>query len=796
MMGKLLGSMRINHKIWLGFTLVLAVLVVVSTLTLVRLSGVQAQVSEVIESRQPTVFLTKGLTIELQQAASLLGFYLLSTEEEYKERYLNGQSRVRELLDKLKSLPNLINDRQSLEQLEGIEAEIEQFRALETELFEAAVSYEKNFPGIAYANANINPINRLMVQLTSQMILSEMEEVPDESRRELLGAIADLRYVWSNVMNGIRGYLAFRSDSVLKDMALYMEQAEILIDRIAAFDEELTLDQADALEQFKQGFASYQQNHEQMLRIHGSEKWRTDTWMVRDKIGPLIGQIVSRLNSLVEHQESGIRKTSQTLLADTGETRDLVALLLSAGLVLGLVISWFIARMISRPLEEAATTMQDIASGNGDLTKTLNKNSNDEIGYLADSFNAFVGKIRELIGHTSQSTGAVMSAVAKTAENTDEITRRILAQEADTTQVATAINEMTATIAEVAGSAAAGETAAREAAVAAHNGQEVVSTTVSAIAELAGNVKRAEEVIEQVNQDSAEIGSVLDVIKAIAEQTNLLALNAAIEAARAGEQGRGFAVVADEVRSLANRTQTSTVEIESMIQRLQQGTRRAVDVMHDGREKAETNVAQSQLALTSLQEIEGAIQTINGVNTQIATAAAQQHAVAEEINRNINNINESSSATAHSAQQTTAITDQLGKLASELQHVVTQFNIGGDKGLDFETAKSAHLAWRARIRAFLDGRESLTRQEAISHHDCVLGKWYYSAGLSQYGNIGEMSAIEQPHADLHRLIREIIELKEKGLIKDAEARYREVAPLSEKIIQLLESVENKIRTAA
>jgi methyl-accepting chemotaxis protein len=217
--------------------------------------------------------------------------------------------------------------------------------------------------------------------------------------------------------------------------------------------------------------------------------------------------------------------------------------------------------------------------------------------------------------------------------------------------------------------------------------------------------------------------------------------------------------------------------------------------MHDGRARAETNVTQSQMALTSLQEISNAIQTITGVNTQIATAAAQQHAVAEEVNRNISNINRNSSATAQSAQQTIAITDQLGKLASELQHVVTQFNIGGDRGLDFETAKSAHLAWRARIRAFLDGRTSLTRQEAVSHHDCVLGKWYYDEGVNRYGEIGEMTAIEQPHIKLHSLIREIIELKEAGRMQEAEVRYREVAPLSETIIALLDSVEQKILAA-
>jgi methyl-accepting chemotaxis protein len=196
-------------------------------------------------------------------------------------------------------------------------------------------------------------------------------------------------------------------------------------------------------------------------------------------------------------------------------------------------------------------------------------------------------------------------------------------------------------------------------------------------------VEAAEEVIRAVGKDSEEIGSVLDVIKGIAEQTNLLALNAAIEAARAGEQGRGFAVVADEVRNLANRTQESTGEIASMILRLQDGTRRAVEVMGAGRSKADANVEQARHALESLQGISKAIATISEMNTQIATAAEEQQVVAEEINRNTVSIYDVSRNTAQEAREATEIIDSLGQLATGLQEVVQQFKISGDKELDF-----------------------------------------------------------------------------------------------------------------
>ena len=175
--------------------------------------------------------------------------------------------------------------------------------------------------------------------------------------------------------------------------------------------------------------------------------------------------------------------------------------------------------------------------------------------------------------------------------------------------------------------------------------------------------------------------------------------------------------------------------------------------------------------------------------------AAAEDAVAQEIDRSVHSINSSSSATARSAQQTSAITDELGRMASELNDVVSQFKISGEQMLDFEAAKSAHLAWRARIRAFLDGRETLSTKEAVSHHDCMLGKWYYTEGLQQYGEIAEMAAIEQPHSNLHQLIREIIELQQAGRRDEAEARYQEIVPLSEQIIGLLDAVEQRIRAA-
>ncbi|MBL3528792.1 MAG: CZB domain-containing protein [gamma proteobacterium endosymbiont of Lamellibrachia anaximandri] len=791
-MKQLLGSLRINLKIWLGFGLVLSVLVVISTLTLVSLSGVQGRVTEVVEARQPTLILSKELATQLQQSASALGFYLLSKEEAHKTAYQQGLARVGKVIASLRQLPAIDKDSEALALVDAIDTDVQRFRTLEAGLFEAAANSEKNFPGIAFANANINPITRTMAQLTSQMILSELDEESDEMRKQLLADIADLRYVWSNVMNGIRGYLAFRSESALTDMELYIQQADKLVVKIAGYGDELTLEQADALEQITERAPLFKERLKQLRTIHGSQKWRTDAWLIRSEISPLFRDIEGKLDTLVKEQEYKIKQTNNALLADASGTTRLVWALSAFGLLLGLLIAGVIARVICKPLRHAAATMDEIACGDGDLTRRLFKCGDDEIGQLADGFNAFADKIRDLVGDAARSTSGVIAAVVKTEEKTSQITRRICQQETVTEQVATAMNEMTVTIVDVANNAATAERAAQAAGKEASAGRDIVSETADAIQSLATEVQTAESVIGQVEADSKNIGAVLDVIKSIAEQTNLLALNAAIEAARAGEHGRGFAVVADEVRSLANRTQESTGEIEAMIQRLQTGTHRAVSVMGAGREKAVANVEQARQTLESLQGITEAISTINTMNTQIATASAQQRTVAEEISFNIANISKVSKETAQDARLTTEITDRLGNLAAELQGNIQQFTIAGERHLDFESAKSAHLSWKARLRAFLDGRESLSHKEAVSHHDCVLGKWYYSDGIKTYGDIPQMKAIDKPHAEMHRIIKDIVTLKEKGQTADAEALYQKVGPLSDEIIGLLVGVEDAI----
>ncbi|WDH35845.1 methyl-accepting chemotaxis protein [Pseudomonas chlororaphis] len=359
--------------------------------------------------------------------------------------------------------------------------------------------------------------------------------------------------------------------------------------------------------------------------------------------------------------------------SDAAQARSTLAIVTALALLFGLVAAWSITRQIVIPLRQTLKVVERVASG--DLSENLQVERRDELGQLQRAMQRMTLSLRELIGGISDGVTQIASAAEQLSAVTEQTSAGVNSQKVETDQVATAMNEMAATVQEVARNAEEASEAAVAADQQAREGDKVVGEAIAQIERLAAEVGNSTAAMGHLKQESDKIGSVLDVIKSVAQQTNLLALNAAIEAARAGEAGRGFAVVADEVRSLAQRTQKSTEEIEELIVGLQNGTQEVANIMDNSRNLTDSSVELTRRAGGSLENITRTVSAIQAMNQQIAAAAEQQSAVAEEINRSVLNVRDVSEQTSAASEETAASSVELARLGTHLQTLVGRFRV-------------------------------------------------------------------------------------------------------------------------
>ncbi|HAQ27650.1 MAG TPA: methyl-accepting chemotaxis protein [Pseudomonas sp.] len=514
-----------------------------------------------------------------------------------------------------------------------------------------------------YARANgakqtINDAAGQLDELTARMSSQVVRAAEDDGQRfEQYRAITQIKEELKQSQYLLQAYIASSTAQHAQAVYAQLDTALGTLDR-----QRSTLDQTsrDATEQIRSALGQYRTAVETLeaatLTIAEARQGMTDHQT----------EIVRLSDALYTYQ-------LERLEIEGSEAVNRLILSATLAVLLGILAAWLISRQIILPLRTTLADVERIASG--DLTATAAITRRDELGVLQRGIQQMGVTLRELIGGIRDGVSQISSAAEELSAVTMQTSAGVNSQKEETDQVATAMHEMSATVHEVARNAEQAAQAATEADVEARDGDRVVAEVVTQIERMASEVIRSSEAMTALQSDSDKIGSVMGVIRAVAEQTNLLALNAAIEAARAGEAGRGFAVVADEVRGLAQRTQKSTEEIEQLVSALHGGTQQVAAIMQGSRSLTDSSVELARRAGTSLASITRTVSNIQAMNQQIATAAEEQSAVAEEISRSVVNVRDVAEQTAAASEETAASSVELARLGTQLQTMVSRFRI-------------------------------------------------------------------------------------------------------------------------
>jgi methyl-accepting chemotaxis protein len=467
-------------------------------------------------------------------------------------------------------------------------------------------------------------------------------------------------------------------DTDPKNVSTYKGQmdarAKVLADKLASLDTFVDTPQEKVLyDKFRSTLADYQRALAQSFVLAESGDLKALNTLLLVDMKTVVDNSGTQLGDLGDFYSRQVELEGAAAQAQYDHSRDIVLVFVLIAALATIVLALWLTRSIIRPLEDAVGAAEYVAKG--DLTHDIRVEGKDEVTRLLKALQAMQNNLRSTLSLIGSSASQLASAATELNSVTEDSHRGLHQQNAEIEQAATAVNEMTSAVEEVARNAVSTSQASSESNSAAKDGQARVIDTVNSIQTLSGNVQHTSELVQNLADQSQDIGKVLDVIRSIAEQTNLLALNAAIEAARAGESGRGFAVVADEVRALAHRTQQSTLEIDKMVSTMRSGSSEALQSMLVSRSRASETLELAQGAGESLHRITSSINEISERNLVIASAAEEQAQVAREVDRNIVNIRDLSLQSSSGANQISASSNELSRLAGELNQVLARFRV-------------------------------------------------------------------------------------------------------------------------
>jgi methyl-accepting chemotaxis protein len=553
-------------------------------------------------------------------------------------------------------------------------------------------------------------------------------------------------------------------------------------------------------------------------------KLRVAAIPLAQEIAPLAAGLVKGCDDIRETQQQNAQQSKNTAVT-------LSLIFVFGALAIGTFVAFFISRAIANPIKAIARVADDVSVG--DIQHEIHFESKDEIGVLAESFRRLIDYMKSLAGaaeriaandltvtveaksekdvlgnafktmtanlttmirQLTDNSTQLVSAATEIASTSEQMARGSQEQTGQTSQVSSAVEEMTATIVESSKNAGEAAGQAKEAANAARAGNQVVTQTIEGMNRIAQVVQESAKTVQELAKSSDKIGEIIGVIDDIADQTNLLALNAAIEAARAGEQGRGFAVVADEVRKLAERTGKATKEITDMIKGIQNDTKGAVAGMEQGINEVQQGRELADKAGESLTAIATYSQKVMDMIQQIATAAEEQSAASEQIARSVEGIARVTKENAAGVEQSAAAAEELNRQAEGMRGMVAQFRLsGGNTGI-LEMAKNDHRIYIEKLKSVITGKTPTSSWKTVDSHTCRFGKWYHSHEAGEFRSLREFAEIAKPHAQVHDLANEAVKNLTAGDKARAQKLHEQALSASHEVVEHIEHLQRAIAT--